>query len=309
MKKIIIAIFVLTMMFLTACNSKNDSNNEESSSSISTTAVELNAEDSTVTFKEDETIIPENYVVNNENITSVTIPDTIVEIQQNAFYGCNITEVTIPKSVTIFDPKAFAGNPIESYNVEEGHSFLYSEDGVLYSKDSNIVNLVKYPSNKEFTGFNENVNSIGKYAFYECSKVEEVVIPDTIISIWEGTFFDCKNLTKITIPETCTTIDSFAFVGCSSLQEITIPKSVQNFGTNIFKLCDSLETITFEDGIKTIPSDNKAFTSIPNLKTVYIPESVETINSKFNSSTTIKGKAGSAAEKFAKENNLTFKQV
>ena len=89
---------------------------------------------------------------------------------------------------------------------------------------------------------------------------EKVVIPDTIdgksvTSIGEFAFFDCTSLTSITIPNGVTSIGDYAFWNCTSLTSITIPNSVTWIGGSAFYGCSSLIAID-------IAADNEYYTSV-----------------------------------------------
>ena len=63
--------------------------------------------------------------------------------------------------------------------------------------------------------------SIGKQAFYNCTSLTSITIPDGVTNIGEGSFYLCSSLTSITIPDGVTGIGGLAFLGCSSLTTVT----------------------------------------------------------------------------------------
>ena len=83
----------------------------------------------------------------------------------------------------------------------------------------------------------ESVTSIGALAFYECSRLTAITIPESVTSIGDYAFWKCSGLTTITIPESVTSIGEEAFYGCSGLTAITIPESVTSIGALAFYEC------------------------------------------------------------------------
>ena len=81
---------------------------------------------------------------------------------------------------------------------------------------------------------------IGDGAFYGCSSLPSITLPDCVTIIGDGAFRDCSSLTSITIPNSVTIIGDGAFRDCSSLNWITIPDSVTSIGVGAFSGCSSL---------------------------------------------------------------------
>ena len=119
------------------------------------------------------------------------------------------------------------------------------------------------------------VTSIGNYAFYSCSGLTSVTIPNNVTYIGEGIFYGCNNLTSVTIPNSITSIGNSAFYGCSGLTSINIPDSVTSIGQSAFRNCNSLTSVTIGSGVTSIGTH--AFNSCSGLTSVAIPDSVTSI--------------------------------
>ncbi len=100
------------------------------------------------------------------------------------------------------------------------------------------------------------VISIAESAFYACTNLISITIPDGVTSIGESAFDDCVNLISITIPDSMISIGRFAFNGCSSLASIVIPDGVELIGDRIFAFCSGLESIVVSSGNTKYHSSN-----------------------------------------------------
>lgn len=116
----------------------------------------------------------------------------------------------------------------------------------------------------------------------------------------------------VKLPDTMREIEEFAFSNDENLEIVVCGAGLEIIGTAAFFGNSSLREVVLNDGLKEIGED--AFFTCENLESVTIPESVEVIgNLAFckdgNEDLVIKGKAGSVAETFAKENNIKFEAI
>ena len=139
------------------------------------------------------------------------------------------------------------------------------------------------------SGFNDRigVTSIGKYAFYDCPQLQQVILPDELKEIKDHTFANCTSLDYIELPVNVTTIGEYAFYNCKSLSEIDLPYQVSSVGPYAFADCSTMTSVTIPASLKTI-SDHVFYRCLA-LAEVVIPNSTTSIGeSAFQSCNTMK---------------------
>ena len=133
-----------------------------------------------------------------------------------------------------------------------------------------------------------NVTIIGDDAFAYCTNLTSIEIPSSVTSIGSSAFFDCTNLTSIEIPSSVTSVGYYAFSECTSLNSINVDKSNQKYSSEdgILFDKDKKELIRYPTGKKekeyNIPSsvtriEWAAFSGCTSLTSIEIPSSVTSI--------------------------------
>ena len=140
--------------------------------------------------------------------------------------------------------------------------------------DTKYSDEVTIPDKFTYEGTDYSVTSIGISAFYGCSGLTSVTIPNSVTSIEKGAFQGCSGLTSVIIPNSVTKIGWFAFCGCSSLTSVTIPNSVTSIEHYAFECCSGLTSVTIPDSVTGIGV--MAFYNC-GLTSVTIPNSVTSI--------------------------------
>ena len=137
-------------------------------------------------------------------------------------------------------------------------------DGALSSRDTLKKAIIS-----------NGIREIGKNAFENCNSLEEVQLPDSLLTIGECAFACCNTLKKIIIPKNVKKIGESAFQGCPSLEEVQLPDSLLTIGKYAFTCCNTLKKIIIPENVTEIES--KAFESCAKLEEVQLPDSLLTI--------------------------------
>ena len=181
------------------------------------------------------------------------------------------------KMQPLSDPIQFADKYVKEVCIEK---FDTNGDGELSYKEAAQVKVIPGSIMESFFGgyaqdiksFDElqyfvNLKSIGYHAFYDCSSLTSVTIPNGVTSIGDFAFSGCSSLTSVTIPNGVTSIEFYAFSGCSSLTSVTIPDGVTSIEDSAFFGCNNLTSVTIPDGVTSI--GDSAFFGCSSLKEVY----------------------------------------
>jgi hypothetical protein len=170
------------------------------------------------------------------NLTSLVIPNTVISIGHNAFYGCsNLVSVNIPDNVQNIDSYTFYGC-----------NSLPVVDNIRYA-DTYLLEVVDH-SLTTYT-IKEGTKWIGYKAFYYCTHMTSIEIPNTVISIGENAFEMCSKMTSISIPNSVTSIGNRAFYNCTGLTSFSIPNSVTSIGDETFYKCTGLTSIIIPESV------------------------------------------------------------
>ena len=151
--------------------------------------------------------------------------------------------------------------------------------GTFDSQYSNeYTGTVVIPKSVTYNGTTYSVTSIGGYAFYGCSGLTSVVIPNSVTSIGYGAFANCSGLTSVVIGNSVTSIGGSAFYGCSGLTSVVIGNSVTSIGSQAFYKCSGLTSIEIPNSVTSIGS--QAFRDCSSLTSIIIPNGVTSIGSQ-----------------------------
>ena len=166
-------------------------------------------------------------------LTSITIPSGVTSIGNTAFYNCtSLTSITLPNTLTSIGPSAFNGcSGIQSITIPSG---VISIGNTAFQNCTSLTSIT----------IPDGVTTIGSYVFTSCTSLTSITIPNSVTSIGTNAFQNCLSLTSITLPYSLTNIGTFTFGGCTGLTSITIPSGVSAIGPAAFQSCSSLSSFT-----------------------------------------------------------------
>jgi len=267
------------------------------------------------------TAIDENAFLWDKTIEKVTISDNVKVIKEQAFLGCPKLKTVIMgngvqelKRHCFYDCTALAEVKLSTALKIIGEN-VFNNCRSLQSID--LPNGLEAISGWAFTwsglkevSISESVKTIGTDAFSYCFSLKTVTLKNGVEEIGERAFANCPELSSIVIPDSVKELGVKAFCYDNALETITIGKNINEIGARTFAECFALKKMVISNGVRHLDG----FEDDPNLREIYIPESVKEISFVCGIHYTtvepysmiVYGKAGSYAEKWAKEMGYFF---
>ncbi len=235
------------------------------------------------------------------NLKSVTIPNTVTKIGYQAFHACRqLSDVTIPSGVKVIGDYAFDETALSSVSLPA------SVTSVGYLAFANGPKLKKVSLGK-------GVKSVDKSAFSGSDVLEAITVAsgNKTYSAQGGALYDaakkklilCPEGKKgtLTLPKSTVTIEKYACMGCEKLTKVVIPSGVKTIGESAFEYCSALKSLTIPASVTKIGdyAYGVQSTAYGDEDDYYYPIKGDVIY----------GYKNSAAEKYAKNNKVTFKAL
>lgn len=230
-----------------------------------------------------------NYLGNAENpyvalvsatstsVTSVNIhPDTVL-ILNHAFDSCaNLTELTLPDSVRFIGYRAFYKcTKLAKVSLGTGLKAIDS-DAFYYC---NALNTVDVPNLEawcgiEFANFYANPACRSGALYVGGQQLTDMVIPDSVKTIYPYAFYNQKQIISVTIPESVTAIGTYAFA-YTGITSVRIPQGVTELSASVFSSCEKLTQVVLHDGITAI--ENDAFSGCTGLTQITLSKNLQSL--------------------------------
>ncbi len=178
------------------------------------------------------------------SMKTLVVNSGVTGICDYAFSGCTgLTNVTLPDSVASIGDHAF--NDTAYYKDQSNW-----QNGVLYI-NNHVIKANQFHANGAYV-IRPGTKTIAYSAFYGCSGLTSVTIPNSVTSICDNAFMACVGLTELTIPDGVTSIRRAAFSLCRGLTSVTIPDGVTSIGELAFSRCTGLTSVTIPDSVTSI---------------------------------------------------------
>ncbi len=186
------------------------------------------------------------------DIECVTVPDSIIRVARNAFYGCdNLSKIYYKGDLNGWINVNQKEN-LMSFGASEKELYLNGEllsDAVITNLSIDSYAFYNVSNLKTVAVSNA---AIGDYAFAGCKNLTEVTVSGGKGFMGRGVFKNCTSLKNVSFGDNVTAIPHDAFANCTALQQIVIPNGVTIIGSYAFSGCSALSDVTVPGGVTSI---------------------------------------------------------
>ena len=198
-----------------------------------------------------------------EKLTSIWLPDGVVELPAKLFCDCTSLREIEMGAISKMGEKAF-------YNCQSLQSLTLG--GSLSSVPASAFEYCKKLSQVNLP---DGVTSIGEKAFHECNALQTINFSNRLTKIGKQAFDRCYALESITLPDGLTVIEEKLFFECKALRSVTLGSNVKSIGKEAFRRCKELSHVELPTSLRSI--DKEAFRECSALRQLALKEGLETL--------------------------------
>lgn len=165
-----------------------------------------------------------------------------------------------------------------SWSINSSGVLTISGNGEMYDwSNSYNVPWQSYVAYIKKVVIEYGVENISNWSFYNCTKLTDIYIPDSVTTINDDAFYYCEKLQNIELPKNLEYLGGGVFANCECLENIIIPDTVSYIGMNAFGKCYNLKSIHLPHSLTSL--SRNIFSHCENIKNIEIPYGVTVIES------------------------------
>lgn len=228
--------------------------------------------------------VPNNAFDGMSKVSSVKLPEGVKSIGDYAFRGTQLLNIDVPNSVTSIGEGAFYQTRVRYVNFKED-SHLQTIGYQVFYECSSLQEfimpntVIKLRTYKDYDNYSSET-------FYGCTALKRLVFSDVLTNLPHYTCYNCRAIEELHLPNNTTSIgDNFMYAG-NRLKKLELPISLRSIGTNAFAGIHQVDSLIIPESVQSIGSG--AFHNSAGLEYVELPSSISSYDQIFNGCSNIK---------------------
>lgn len=242
-----------------------------------------------------------------DKITSIVIPNTVVNIFDNAFSNCtalkkvelstslvqigreaflncnSLENIILPNSLTSLGSSSFRGcSGLKTVEIQgtigTKGAYMFSQSGIFSGctgLEKVIINDLAGYCSIVFLDDHSSPLFYAHHLYLNDEEITDLIVPEEVKTIGDMAFKGCTSITNIVFHDNIEDIQRESFSGCTGITDLVLPNSIQYIRLDSFSKCSNLKTIKFPENL--IEIEDYAFQDCPQLVYLEFPESLTKI--------------------------------